>query len=60
MKLSQLQKEASQKILGVLHKDENKKFEVTKRPLLESDRKQLIGQKKLIERELERINHRLS
>ena len=60
MRLTKLQKEASKKMEEVFQIGKNTKSNVIKKPLLESSKKQLLGRKKLLEREINRIDIMLS
>ena len=60
MRLTKLQKEASKKMEEVFQIGKNTKSKVIKKPLLDSSKKQLLGRKKLLEREINRIDIMLS
>lgn len=60
MRPTKMQKEVTKKLEEVLQIGKNTKSKVIKKPLLESSKKQLLGRKKLLEREINRIDIMLS
>ena len=58
--MNKIQKEVQKKMLEVFQIGKNTKSKVIKKPLLDSSKKQLLGRKKLLEREINRIDIMLS